>query len=67
LAERRIRQRVGDASDADPAVAAAMAADFAPWPSATVIDTSGTVVSAVTAACVAVARDFRPWPAPAVA
>ena len=67
VAERRMRERVGDVSDADPAIAAAMAADFGPWPSATVIDTTGTVDAAVTAAYAAVARDFRPWPAPAVA
>ncbi len=47
--------------------AAAMAADFAPWPLATVIDTTGTVEAAVTAAYAAVARDFRPWPVPASA
>jgi aminoglycoside phosphotransferase family enzyme/predicted kinase len=67
MAERRLRDRVGDVSDADPAIAAAMAADFGPWPSATVIDTTGMVDAAVTAAYAAVARDFRPWPAPAVA
>ena len=67
VAEPRLRERVGDVSDADPAIAAAMAADFAPWPLATVIDTTGTVEAAVTAAYAAVARDFRPWPVPASA
>ncbi len=67
VAEPRLRERVGDVSDADPAIAAAMAADFAPWPLATVIDTTETVEAAVTAAYAAVARDFRPWPVPASA
>ena len=47
--------------------AAAMAADFALWLSSIVIDTTGTVEAAVTAAYAAVARDFRPWPVPASA
>lgn len=59
-------QRVGDASDADPDIAAALAADFAPWPPATVVDTTGTIEAAVADACAAATRDFRPWPAPAV-
>ncbi|HEY7101466.1 MAG TPA: hypothetical protein VH573_07485 [Mycobacteriales bacterium] len=42
-----------------------MATDFAPWPAATVIDTTGTVAAAA-AAQAAVTRDFRPWPAPAL-
>jgi aminoglycoside phosphotransferase family enzyme/predicted kinase len=67
VAERRLRERVGDASDADPTIAAAMAADFAPWPAATTIDTTGTVEAAVTAAEAALTRDFRPWAAPAIA
>ena len=40
LAARRMRTRKGDASDADPAIAAQMAAAFAPWPEATAVDTS---------------------------
>jgi predicted kinase len=67
VAERRLRQRVGDVSDADPAIAAAMAVDFAEWPAATVIDTTGTVDAAVATAYAAVARDLRPWRASAVA
>ena len=67
VAERRLRERVGDVSDADPAVAAAMAADFAPWPAATTIDTTGTVEATVAAAYDAAARDFRPWPVPTFA
>jgi aminoglycoside phosphotransferase family enzyme/predicted kinase len=67
VAERRLRERVADVSDADPAIAAAMAADFAPWPSAIAVDTAGTVEATVAAAYTVVARDLRPWPAPAVA
>jgi predicted kinase len=67
VAAHRLRERVGDVSDADPAIAVAMAAAFAPWPSATVIDTTGTVEAAVATAYAAVARDFRPWAAPALA
>ncbi|PRX45210.1 hypothetical protein B0I33_110310 [Prauserella shujinwangii] len=40
VAARRIRDRHGDVSDADPAVAARMAADAEPWPEATEIDTT---------------------------
>ena len=54
-------------SEADPAIAAAMAADFAPWPSATVVDTTGTVDATVRAAYAAVAQDLRPWLTPVVA
>lgn len=67
VAERRLRQRVDDASEADPAIAAAMAADFAPWPSATVIDTTGTVGATVGAAYAAVTQDRRPRLTPVVA
>ncbi len=41
LAARRIRERTGSTSDADPAVAAAMAAGADPWPEATTIRTVG--------------------------
>jgi uncharacterized protein len=41
LAAQRIRTRSGDASDADPAIAAQMAAASDPWPEAITIDTSG--------------------------
>ncbi len=37
---RRMRSRTGSASDADPMVAAKMAAAQAPWPTAVTIDTS---------------------------
>jgi uncharacterized protein len=67
VAERRLRQRVDDVSEADPAIAAAMAADFAPWPSATVLDTTGTVDATVGAAYAAAAQDLRPWLTPVVA
>ena len=39
-----------DPSDADPAVAAAMATRFAPWPEATEIDTAGGLDATVAAA-----------------
>jgi hypothetical protein len=42
-----------------------MARDFAPWPSATVLDTTGTVDTSLTAAYEAV-RDLRLWPSSAV-
>ena len=67
VAEHRLRRRVDDVSEADPGIAAAMAADFAPWPSATVIDTTGTVDATVGAAYAAVAQDLRPWLTPVVA
>jgi hypothetical protein len=44
-----------------------MAADFAPWPSATVIDTTGTVDATVGAAYAAVTQDRRHWQTPVVA
>jgi predicted kinase len=66
VAAQRLRERVGDPSDADPAIAAAMAGDFAPWPAATVVDTAGTVEASVAAACAATG-DLRPWPSPAAA
>jgi uncharacterized protein len=47
LAERRIRSRTGSMSDADAAIAAAMAADTTPWPDATTIDTTGEPAAAL--------------------
>jgi hypothetical protein len=44
MAAARIRQRVaagGDASDATPAIAAALAAAADPWPEASAVDTTG--------------------------
>jgi aminoglycoside phosphotransferase family enzyme/predicted kinase len=66
VAAQRMQDRTNDLSDADAEIAAAMAADFAPWPSATVVDTTGTVEASISAAHAAV-RDLRPWPSPAVA
>ncbi|SEF55855.1 hypothetical protein SAMN04489712_101421 [Thermomonospora echinospora] len=43
LTAQRLRARTGGPSDADPAIAAVMASHAAPWPEATVIDTSGPV------------------------
>jgi uncharacterized protein len=42
LTAQRMHDRTGDASDADPAIAARMAAARDPWPEAITIDTSGT-------------------------
>lgn len=50
VADARLRARAAGPSDADPGIAAAMAADFAPWPDATVLDTTGSVEDSVTAA-----------------
>ncbi|HEY7596107.1 MAG TPA: AAA family ATPase [Actinophytocola sp.] len=47
VAAQRIRSRTGSLSDADPAIAAALAADTAPWPDAIGIDTSGQPADAV--------------------
>ena len=52
-AERLARRRRDDPSDATPAIAAAMAASFAPWPEAAVIDTSADPDAAVDAAAAA--------------
>ncbi|GAA4077196.1 AAA family ATPase [Actinomadura miaoliensis] len=41
VAAQRLRTRPHGASDADAAIAAAMAADACPWPDATIIDTTG--------------------------
>ncbi|HYQ63974.1 AAA family ATPase [Actinophytocola sp.] len=50
VAVTRVRERTGSISDADPAVARAMAADAAPWPAATAVDTSGEPAAALTEA-----------------
>ena len=42
LAAQRMSSRRGDASDADPAIAALMAATQDPWPDAITLDTGGT-------------------------
>jgi hypothetical protein len=42
VAAARARQRQGDPSDAGAEIAVALAGDFAPWPDALAIDTSGT-------------------------
>jgi aminoglycoside phosphotransferase family enzyme/predicted kinase len=50
VSEQRIRKRLASKlgpSDATPAVLAAMAAAFDPWPSATTVDTTGPVADAV--------------------
>lgn len=39
MASRRMNARTDGVSDADPAIAGAMAAAMAPWPDAAVIDT----------------------------
>lgn len=41
VTDARLRTRTGSLSDADPAIAHAMAQDMAPWPQATVVNTSG--------------------------
>ncbi len=45
LAASRIADRAGNASDATAAIAARLAAEWAPWPEATVIDTGGAASS----------------------
>ena len=50
VAASRIAGRVGDVSDATPAIAARLAEEQAPWPEAIVIDTSGELPSAVLSA-----------------
>jgi aminoglycoside phosphotransferase family enzyme/predicted kinase len=50
VTEARLRTRSGSLSDADPAIATAMAADADPWPAATTIDTAGDPKAALTAA-----------------
>jgi predicted kinase len=54
----RMRQRAGrDPSDADPLVAAAIRDRAAPWPTATVVDTSGSRDAALELAVAAAAAD----------
>ena len=50
VTDARLRTRTGSLSDADPAIAHAMAADAAPWPQASDVDTSGTPEAALTEA-----------------
>ncbi|MET8573056.1 AAA family ATPase [Streptomyces sp. NPDC004783] len=57
LAAARLSTRAPGASDAGPAVAAAMAAEEQPWPEAVAVDTSGPLEFAVAQALAAV----RPW------
>jgi predicted kinase len=57
VATTRLRTREPGASDADPEVAAAMAARAQPWPQATPIDTSGPLQAAV-AQSLAVVRPY---------
>ncbi|WP_199432268.1 bifunctional aminoglycoside phosphotransferase/ATP-binding protein [Qaidamihabitans albus] len=52
---QRIRERYGDVSDADPRVAAAMAAEADPWPDATEIPTTGAPSEALAHARAALA------------
>ncbi len=56
VTEQRITKRLttgGDPSDATPAVAAAMAEWFDPWPTAVPVDTGGTIADTVAAALAA--------------
>jgi hypothetical protein len=57
IADDRLRRRAregDDPSDADPGVAAALRASTAPWPTASVVDTSGSRTAAVEQAVAAV-------------
>ncbi|WP_243867000.1 AAA family ATPase [Actinophytocola oryzae] len=47
VTEARLRGRTGSLSDADPAIAQAMAAAADPWPDAVAVDTSDTPASAL--------------------
>jgi uncharacterized protein len=47
VTETRLRTRTGSLSDADPAIAQAMAADAEPWQAAVTVDTSGTPKTAL--------------------
>jgi len=63
LAEQRIRRRLrrgGDPSDATPAVAAAMAVRFDPWPAASLVDTAGDLETSVLHAREAAVRSDKP-------
>lgn len=53
VAAERMRGRTGAVSDADPAIAAAMAADSDPWPQAATISTAGSLADSV--------RDAMAW------
>ncbi|WP_026405272.1 AAA family ATPase [Actinomadura rifamycini] len=54
VAAERIRSRPRGPSDADPAIAALMAAAADPWPEATAVDTGGTLDGSVARALAAV-------------
>jgi len=56
LAAARLRERVGGCSDADPAIAAAMATDEDPWPDAVPISTDGPEPAALSHALRAMNR-----------
>ena len=47
VTDGRLRTRTGSLSDADPAIAHAMAADEEPWPEASDVDTAGTPEAAL--------------------
>ena len=65
MAAQRIVARAGaGTSDADPAIAAAMATDAEPWPAAVTVPTTGSPDEAVATALAAIdAAPFAP-PAP---
>ncbi|TYC16372.1 AAA family ATPase [Actinomadura syzygii] len=54
LTLERVRNRRGNASDADAAIATAMRTHAAPWPEATTIDTAGALTDAITQALTAI-------------
>lgn len=64
LADQRLLDRAGSASDADPEIARRLRAVAAPWPEAVPVDTSGDLADAVAraAACLPQGRRF-PRPA----
>jgi aminoglycoside phosphotransferase family enzyme/predicted kinase len=64
VAADRTRQRRGDPSDATPAVARALAAQFVAWPEATVLDTTAPLAEVAGRALAAVTAPADP-PAPA--
>lgn len=55
----RLRTRTGSISDADPTIAAAMEKDSAPWPEATMIDTTGEPADALAEAMRVVGQPAR--------
>ncbi|GAA3394888.1 bifunctional aminoglycoside phosphotransferase/ATP-binding protein [Cryptosporangium minutisporangium] len=56
VAAERIAHRSGDPSDATPEIAARLAAEFAPWPEASVVHTDRTPADAIAAALHRVGR-----------